>query len=70
VNSSLIPVTGDTNIYRSKRLILSHERVEEIQDIDVDNPLLSRILDSRALLRLVANRVIKTKRKKGTISVR
>jgi hypothetical protein len=68
-NSSLAPVAGDANIHRSERSILGHERVE-IQDMDVDDPPSSRTLDSRALPRPVANRVIKTKRKKGTTSVR
>lgn len=65
-NSSLAPVAGDADIHRSERSILGHERVEEIQDMDVDNPPSSRTLDSRALPRQVANRVTKTKRKKGT----
>jgi hypothetical protein len=77
-NSSLAPVTGDADIHRPERSMLSRNRVEEIQDMDIDNPLSSRILDSRALPRLAANRVIKTKspnavhvrRKKGTPSVR
>jgi hypothetical protein len=68
-NSSLVPVAGDADIYRYERSILGHERVE-IQDMDVDNPPSSRTLDSRALPRPVANRVTKTKRKKGTTSVR
>jgi hypothetical protein len=68
-NSSLALVAGDADIHRSERSILGHERVE-IQDMDVDNPPSSRTLDSRALPRPVANRVIKTKRKKGTTSVR
>jgi hypothetical protein len=69
-NSSLVPVAGDADIHRSERSILGHERVEELQDMDVDNPPSSRTLDSRALPRQVANRVTKTKRKKGTTSVR
>jgi len=63
-------VAGDADIHRSERSILGHERVKEIQDMDVDSPPSSRILDSRALPRQVANRVTKTKRKKGTTSVR
>jgi hypothetical protein len=58
--------------------MLSHKGVEEIQDMDIDNPPLSRTLDLRALPRLVTNGVIKTKwldvvrarRKKGTRSTR
>jgi hypothetical protein len=50
--------------------MLNYKRVEEIQDIDINNLLLSKTLNLRALLRLAANRVIKTKRKKGIISVR
>jgi hypothetical protein len=69
-NSSFTPVTGDADIHRPELSMLSHERVEEIQDVDIDNPPSSRTLDSRALPRLAANRVIKTKRKKGTTSVR
>lgn len=61
-NSSLAPVTSDANIHKPERSMLSHNRVEEIQDIDIDNPPSSRTL--------TANRVIKTKRKKGTTSVR
>jgi hypothetical protein len=68
-NSSLPPVAGDADIHRSERSILGYERVE-IQDMDVDNLPLSRTLDSRVLSKPVANRVIKTKRKKGTTSVR
>ena len=47
--------------------MLSRERVDEIQDIQIDNPLSSKTLNSRALPRLAANRVIKTK---YTLSVR
>jgi hypothetical protein len=50
--------------------MLSHDQIKEIQDININNPLLNRTLDSRALPRLAANQVIKTKQKKGTISVR
>jgi hypothetical protein len=58
--------------------MLSRDRVEEIQDIDIDNPLLGRTLNLRALPRLAANGLIKTKwpdavrvrQKKGTLSVR
>jgi hypothetical protein len=60
----------DADIHRSERSILGHERVEESQDIDVDIPPSSRTLDSRALPRQVANRVTKTKPKKGTTPVR
>jgi hypothetical protein len=70
MNSSLILVPSDADKHRPKRSILSHDRVEEIQDIDIDNPSLSRTLNSRALLALAANRVLKTNRKKGTLSVR
>jgi hypothetical protein len=71
-------VTGDADIHRPERSMLGHEGVEEVQDIDIDNPPLGRILDLRALLRLAANRVIKTKwpgvargrRKNGTPSAR
>jgi hypothetical protein len=67
VNSSL--VTGDAVI--PGRSTLSHEGVEEIRDMDIDNPPVGRTLDSRALPpRLAANRVIKTKRKPCTTSVR
>jgi hypothetical protein len=69
VDSSLAPVAGDADIHRSERSILGHERTE-IQDMDVDDPPSSRTLDSRALPRPVANRVTKTKRKKGTTSGR
>ena len=44
--------------------MLSHDQVEEIQDMDIDNPPSSRALDSRALPTLAANQVIKKKRKK------
>jgi hypothetical protein len=53
--NSLIPVSSDADIYKPKR---------------VEDPLLSRTLNLRALLRLAANRVIKKIKKKGTISVR
>jgi hypothetical protein len=70
VDSSLAPEAGDADIHRSeRRSILGHERTE-IQDMDVDDPPSSRTLDSRALPRSVANRVTKTKRKKGTTSGR
>lgn len=52
-NPSLAPVTGDTDIYRPGRSILSHERV--------DNTPSSKILDLRTLPRLAANSLIKTK---------
>jgi hypothetical protein len=41
--------------------MLGYEEVEEVQDMDIDNPPLGRILDSRALPRLAVNGVIKTK---------
>jgi len=69
-NSSLAPVPGDADKHRPERLMLSRDRVEEMQDMDIDNPPSSRTLDSRALSTLAANRVIKKKRKKGTTSVR
>ena len=69
-NSSLAPVTGEADIHRPEQSMLSHDRAKEIQDMDIDNPPPSRTLDSRALPRLAANRVIKTKRKKGTTSGR
>jgi hypothetical protein len=50
--------------------MLSRERVEEMQGMDIDNPSSSRTLDSRALPAPAANQVLKTKRKKGTSSVR
>jgi hypothetical protein len=77
-NSSLAPVPGDADIHRPERSMLGHEGVEEVQDMDIDNPPSGRILDSRALPRLAANGVIKTKwpgaargrRKNGTTSAR
>jgi hypothetical protein len=53
--NSLAPVPGDADIYRPER---------------VEDPLSSRTLDSRALPRLAANRVIKKTKKKDTTSVR
>jgi hypothetical protein len=50
-NSSLILVPDNTDIHIPKRPMLSYGRVEEIQDIEIDNPLLSRILDSKVLPR-------------------
>jgi hypothetical protein len=70
VNSSYAPVPGDVDKHRPERSMLSRDRAEEIQDMDIDNPPSSRTLDSRALPTLAANRVIKTKRKKGSTSVR
>jgi hypothetical protein len=52
-NPSLAPVTGDTDIYRPGRSMLSHERV--------DNMPSSRTLNPRTLPRLAANGLIKTK---------
>ncbi len=60
-NSSLAPVTIDTDIHRPERSMLSHERVEEIRDMDTDNTPSSRTLDPRALPRLAANGLIKIK---------
>ncbi|KAF8862764.1 hypothetical protein BDZ45DRAFT_182906 [Acephala macrosclerotiorum] len=68
--SSLAQVPGDADIHRPGLSILSCDPVEEIQDMGIDNPSSSKTLDSRALPRLAANRVIKTKRKKGSTSVR
>jgi hypothetical protein len=70
VNSSYASVPGDVDKHRPEQLMLSRDRAEEIQDIDIDNLPLSRTLDLRALLTLAMNQVIKTKRKKGFISVR
>jgi hypothetical protein len=50
--------------------MLSRERVEEMQGMDIDNPSSSKTLNSRALLALAANQVLKTKRKKGTSFIR
>ena len=77
-NSSLALMTGEADIHRPERSMLGHEGVEEVQDMDIDNPPSGRILDSRALPRLAANGVIKTKwpgaargrRKSGTPSAR
>jgi hypothetical protein len=63
-------ITGDADIYRPEQSMLSHEQVGEVQVMDIDNPPLSRTLDSRALPRLAANQIIKTKRKTSTTSVR
>lgn len=41
--------------------MLSHERVEEIQDIDIDNTPSIRTPDPKALPRLAANGLIKIK---------
>jgi hypothetical protein len=67
-------VASNTDIHISERSILGYERVEEIQDIDIDSPLSGRTLDPRALPRLAANGLVKTKwpdavrvqQKKGT----
>jgi hypothetical protein len=50
--------------------MLNRDQVKEIQDININNPLLSKTLNLRALPRLAANRVIKTRRKTGITSVR
>ncbi|CZR65878.1 uncharacterized protein PAC_15778 [Phialocephala subalpina] len=60
-NSSLAPVTSDTDIHRPERSMLSHERVEERRDMDIDNTPSSRTINSKALPRLAANGLIKTK---------
>jgi hypothetical protein len=60
-NSSLAPVASDTDIHRPERSMLSHERVDEIQDMDIDNTPPSRTLDPRAPPRLAANGLIKIK---------
>lgn len=62
-------ITNDTNIYRSKQLILGHKRVK-IQNINVNNLLLNKTLNLRALSRPVVNQVIKPKQKKGITFVR
>jgi hypothetical protein len=54
-------VTGDTDIRRPERSMLSHEQVEEIQDMDTGNTPSSRTFDPRALPKLAANGLIKTK---------
>jgi hypothetical protein len=60
-NSSLAPVTSDTDTHRPERSMLSHERVEEIQDMDIDNTPSIRTPDPKALPRLAANGLIKIK---------
>jgi hypothetical protein len=59
-NCSLAPIS-DTDIHRLERSMLSHERVKEIQDMDMDNTPSSKTLNPRALPRLAANGLIKIK---------
>lgn len=59
-NSSFAPVS-DTDIHRPERSMLSHERVEEIQDMDIDDTPSIRTPDPKALPRLAANGLIKIK---------
>jgi hypothetical protein len=61
VNSSLVLVTSDTDTHKPKRSILSHKRIKEIQDIDINNTLSIRTPNPKTLLRLVANNLIKIK---------
>lgn len=41
-----------------------------MQDININNPLLSKTLDLKVLLTLATNRVIKKNQEKGIISVK
>jgi hypothetical protein len=73
-----VPNSSDADIQGPDQSMLDHERIEEVHDMDIDNPQSGRTFDSRTLPRLAANRIIKTKRpgaargrrKNGTPSAR